>query len=248
MLLSIITATYNSAATIRQTLASVQAQTYPHIEHWVMDGGSTDDTLSIVQTEFPHVYIVQEQDKGFYDAINKGIQRATGDIICILNSDDFYAHPRVLEQVAHQFQQSQADAVYGDLLYVAFNNTQQIVRKWISGNYKRTSFLYGWMPPHPSFFVHRRCYEQWGGFRLELGSAADYELMLRFLYKHEANVVYLPEVCVHMRTGGMSNSSWKNRLLANHNDRKAWKVNDLDPYWFTLYLKPLRKIKQFILH
>lgn len=246
MLLSIITATYNSAATIRQTLASVQAQTYPHIEHWVMDGGSTDDTLSIVQHEFPHVHIVQEQDKGFYDAINKGIQRATGEIICILNSDDFYAHPRVLEQVANHFQQSQADAVYGDLLYVAFNSTQQIVRKWISGNYKRNSFLYGWMPPHPSFFVHRRCYEQWGGFRLELGSAADYELMLRFLYKHEANVVYLPEVCVHMRTGGMSNSSWKNRLLANHNDRKAWKVNELNPYWFTLYLKPLRKIKQFI--
>lgn len=246
MLLSIITATYNSAATIRQTLASVQSQTYPHIEHWVIDGGSTDDTLSIVQTEFPLVHIVQETDEGFYDAINKGIARAKGEVICILNSDDFYAHNRVLEQVVETFQHSQADAVYGDLWYVASSNPQQVVRKWVSGKYQRSSFLYGWMPPHPSFFVHRRCYEQWGGFRLELGSAADYELMLRFLYKHEANVVYLPEVCVHMRTGGMSNSSLKNRLLANQNDRKAWKVNELNPYWFTLYLKPLRKIKQFI--
>ncbi len=247
MLLSIITATYNSAATIRQTLASVQMQTYAPVEHWVMDGGSTDGTLEIIRAEFPEVNIVQEKDEGFYDAINQGISRAKGDIICILNSDDFYPHASVLENVVHCFQSAQVDAVYGDLLYVAANNTNQVVRTWISGNYQRSSFLYGWMPPHPSFFVHRSCYERWGGFRLELGSAADYELMLRFLFKHEANVVYLPEVCVHMRTGGMSNSSWKNRLLANQNDRKAWKVNDLQPYWFTLYLKPLRKLKQFII-
>ncbi len=135
--------------------------------------------------------------------------------------------------------------MYGDLLYVDGTDTTKIKRRWISGAYKPNSFLYGWMPPHPTFFIRKECYEKFGMFNLNLGSAADYELMLRMLYRHRLKAAYLPEEVVHMRTGGVSNQTLQNRLLANRNDRLAWKVNDMRPYFFTLYLKPLRKIVQF---
>jgi glycosyltransferase involved in cell wall biosynthesis len=246
MTISIITATYNSSSTVKDTLGSVKNQTYREVEHLIIDGLSKDHTLDIVKA-YPHVAkVVSEKDKGIYDAMNKGIRHATGDVIGILNSDDFYASPEVLARVAKAFEDPSVDAVYGDLVYVHHEDTSRIVRRWKSGNYTPRSFYFGWMPPHPTFFVRRKVYEEAGTFNLSLRSAADYEIMLRFLLKHQYRAAYIPEVLVKMRIGGMSNASLKNRLRANREDRKAWEINGLKPYFFTLYLKPLRKLNQWL--
>ncbi len=242
---SIITVCYNSANTIRDTLESVAHQTCPNIDHIIVDGLSTDDTLGIVKS-FPHVHqVISEKDKGIYDAMNKGLSMATGDIIGILNSDDFYADPDVIRQVVEQMEAERADALYADLIYVSPQDTNKRIRTWIAGKFKRSKFLFGWMPPHPTFFVRKKIYDQFGKFDLQFRSAADYELMLRFLYKNRISVTYLPRITVKMRAGGNSNASWLNRLKANREDRKAWKVNNLKPYFFTLTLKPLRKLFQY---
>ncbi len=245
MKVSIITATYNSASTVADTLQSVNQQTHQNIEHIIVDAVSTDDTLSIVRQLHKGI-VVSEKDKGIYDAMNKGIGMADGEIIGILNSDDYYANDSIIEKVVHLFATTDCDAVYGDLLYVDATDRSKIKRRWIAGNYTKRSFLYGWMPPHPTFFVRKNIYNQHGMFNLQLGSAADYELMLRFLYKQGIRSSYLNEVMVHMRTGGISNKNFNNRLLANANDRLAWKANGLKPKWFTILLKPARKIVQFI--
>ncbi len=245
MKISIITVAYNSAATIRDTLDSVSRQTHPSVEHIVVDGASSDDTCAIVQ-QYGHVArVLSEPDRGLYDAMNKGIQLASGDVIGILTSDDFYAHPGVLTQVAGVFQQKNSHALYGDLKYVHRQATQRTVRYWRSGNYRREHFRLGWMPPHPTFFVRREHYEALGGYDLDFRTSADYELMLRFLYKHRLSACYLPEVLVHMRTGGVSNASLRHRWHANREDHKAWVKNGLRPAVYTLWLKPLRKLPQF---
>lgn len=246
MKVSVITATYNSAATVADTLKSVRDQSYPLVEHLIIDGGSKDNTMEIV-TSFPHVkQTCSEKDRGIYDAMNKGVGRATGDIVGILNSDDFYASEHVLREVVEVFQQSGCDAVYGDLQYVDKDDVSKVVRYWRSGSYQQGAFKWGWMPPHPSFFVRRSLYDRCGLFNLDMKTAADYELMLRMVHKEGATLQYLPKVLVKMRTGGASNASLASRLKANADDRKAWEVNNLKPYWFTLYLKPIRKITQFI--
>lgn len=245
MKISIITATYNSAATVNDTLKSIAAQTYPDIEHIIVDGLSKDDTLESVR-QYPHVAkMITEKDKGIYDAMNKGVRMASGDIVGILNSDDLYASNEVLEKVMKAFEDPTVDAVYGDLQYVAADNINKVVRTWIAGNYSSRSFYFGWMPPHPAFFVRREVYEKYGHFQLELRTAADYEIMLRFLLKHKIKAVYLPELLVKMRAGGASNASLKHRINANKEDRKAWEMNGLQPYFFTIWLKPLRKVVQF---
>jgi glycosyltransferase involved in cell wall biosynthesis len=245
MKISIITATYNSAATVRDTLACIADQQYPHIEHLIVDGLSKDNTLGIVK-EFPHVTkVISEKDKGIYDAMNKGVKLATGDVIGILNSDDFYTGPTILTKVAAAFEDPAVEAVYGDLQYVKQDNVQLITRTWRSGRFRKRSLYYGWMPPHPTFFVRRHIYEKCGSFNTTLRSAADYELMLRVLLKFDTRVQYIPEVLVKMRAGGMSNASLKNRFRANKEDAMAWKLNDLKPYFFTMWLKPLRKVLQF---
>lgn len=246
MKVSIITATFNSAATVLDTLKSVQSQTWQALEHIVVDGASTDDTLRLLEAGKHRGPFVSEPDKGIYDAMNKGIQMASGEIVGILNSDDVYANPTIIEKVVQLFEQTGADAVYGDLWYVDAADMQRVTRKWVAGSYRREAFLYGWMPPHPTFFVRKSVYEQYGLFNLDMYTAADYELMLRFLYKYQIPAAYLPEVMVKMRVGGASNQSLKNRLLANKGDRLAWRVNGLKPYWFTVTLKPIRKITQFI--
>ncbi|OQP66877.1 glycosyl transferase [Niastella vici] len=245
MKISIITATYNSAATIRDTLVSIAEQQYTNIEHLIVDGASNDNTLAIVN-EFTHVAkVISGNDNGIYDAMNKGVLLATGDIIGILNSDDFYTSPFILSKVAAAFKDPAVDAVYGDLLYVKATNVQAVIRTWKSGVYKKGNLYYGWMPPHPTFFVRRQVYDKCGLFNTSLRSAADYELMLRVLLKHNVSARYIPEVLVKMRVGGMSNASLKNRLRANKEDEMAWKLNGLKPYFFTTWLKPIRKILQF---
>lgn len=246
MTLTIITACFNASSTIADTLKSIASQSYPHIEHIIIDGGSSDDTPKIVQ-QYPHVStFISEKDGGIYDAMNKGIELCNGDIVGILNADDFYANNDIISKVAALFEDELVEAVYGDLVFVDQLQTNKIKRTWISGTYHYSQFYNGWMPPHPTFFVRKSLYEKLGNFNTTLTSAADYELMLRFLLKHKVKPAYLPEIMVHMRQGGKSTASIKNRLIANKEDHLAWKINGLKPRPFTLILKPLRKIKQFI--
>ena len=245
MKISIITITYNSAATLKDTIESVVNQSYKDIEYIIVDGKSTDSTLDIIDSYKNKISkFISEKDHGLYDALNKGIAMATGDVIGILHSDDFYTDYLVIEKLVDQMIRQQADAVYADLYYVDKHDTTKIFRKWKSGEYKIGQFLKGWMPPHPTFFVKREYYEKYGKFNLSFHSAADYELMLRFIHKHHLKLAYLPEFIIRMRVGGKSNVSLKNRIRANKEDRRAWKVNGLKPHIYTLYAKPLRKIVQ----
>jgi len=264
--MSIITAVRNGAATIGHCRESVRRQALA-AEHVVVDGQSSDATLEILRAQSgPGLVVVSEPDRGVYDAMNKGITRATGDILGILNADDLYASPQVLPQVAAVFEDPAVDSAYGDVVYVRAStgapNTgegplgqrdgefvlpeERPVRHWTAGKMRPRSFWWGWMPPHPAFFVRRRVYEKLGRFRLDLGTSADYELMLRFLVKHRITTRYIPETLVKMRVGGISNASWRNRLAANRNDRRAWAVNELRPFPWTLWMKPLRKLPQWM--
>jgi glycosyltransferase involved in cell wall biosynthesis len=247
MKVTVITAAYNSASTIRDTLESVLGQDYSDIEYVVIDGASTDDTLTIIKSYANRISrIISEPDLGIYNAINKGIRAASGDIIAILHADDVFAHTQVLSRVVQTMQSNHVDAVYGDLQYVQRDHLDKVVRHWKSGTYRHGLFLKGWMPPHPSFFLKRSCYNQHGLYTDKLVSAADYELMLRMLHKYRVSVAYLPEVLVRMRVGGVSNKSLKNRIRANREDREAWRINGLHPGLLTLIRKPLSKLQQFI--
>lgn len=247
MKISIITVVFNGAATIRQCIESVLGQDYPFVEYIVIDGNSTDGTQEVVKSYESRVQkFVSEPDSGIYDAMNKGIAAASGDVIGILNADDFYAYQSVLSDVAQIMSANDYQGCYGDLQYVDSADESLVKRQWVSGSYKPGAFLNGWMPPHPTFFVRKDVYDKHGKFSLNLGSAADYELMLRLIHKAGIKIAYIPKVLVKMRIGGVSNSTLKNRLAANRNDLKAWKTNNLTPKFYTLWLKPLRKIFQFI--
>jgi len=244
--LSLITVTHNAADTLADCLDSVARQQIP-LEHILVDGASTDHTLAIAQAHRPSLsHILSEPDRGPYDAMNKGIQLAQGEILGILNADDTYASDTVLQQVLAVFSDPTVEACYGDLHYVKRENPKRIVRYWKAGAYDPKKFYWGWMPPHPTFFVRRSLYERFGLFNLDLGSAADYEIMLRFLLKGGAKAVYLSQVLVKMRVGGLSNRTLAHRLRANRMDRQAWMVNGLKPYPGTLALKPLRKLGQWL--
>ena len=246
MKVSIITISYNAEDTISYTIKSVINQDYENIEYIIMDGASKDKTSSIIKSfGFKVAKFISEPDKGIYDAMNKGLALATGDIIGILNADDIYADTNVISKVVNRFQEDKVEGLYADLVYVKRDDTNKITRYWRSGNYSKGKFLKGWMPPHPTFFVKREIYEKYGNFNLDLRSAADYEIMLRFIHKHEIKITYLPCIITKMRVGGQSNVSLKNRIKANKEDREAWKINGLKPGVFTLIRKPLSKVGQF---
>ena len=239
--ISVITATFNAEKTLFDCIESISRQSVD-VEHIIIDGASTDGTLKIIKHCGSRAVVVSEPDNGIYDAMNKGIKLATGDVIGILNADDFYASNDVLKKIFDVFLDPNIDACYGDLVYVNSKNKNKITRYWKSGNFNIRKFYFGWMPPHPTFFVRSSVYKKHGLFNLNLGSSADYEIMLRFLLKKQLNVVYIPKVLVNMRTGGESNASLLNRLKANRNDRKAWKVNGLRLYPLIIFLYSLRKI------
>ena len=243
---SIITVCYNSAETIESTIQSVLEQDYGNIEYIIIDGKSTDTTLQIIDKyKLQLSKLISEKDEGIYFAINKGIALASGEIIAILHADDFYSNSHVIAKVVKTFEEQNVDTIYGDLQYVDRVDTSIVKRNWRSGEYKDGLFLKGWMPPHPAFFVRKTCYEKYGKFNTMLRSAADYELMLRFLHKYKCSTAYIPEVLVKMRIGGKSNVSILNRIKANREDKKAWFMNDLKPGIFTLLLKPFSKLGQF---
>ena len=242
--LSIISPSLNSADIITDCIRSVAEQ--EHVaEHLVIDGHSSDGTTDVIRNLGTDTRVIQEPPEGIYPAVNAGILAARGDVIGILHADDFYASTAVLDQVTTVFEDPTVDACYGDLCYVENTNPSRIVRYWRAGHYQPGRFLNGWMPPHPTFFVRRKIYQQYGLYRTDLGTSADYELMVRFLVKHEIKTVYIPQVLVHMRTGGLSNASWRARIEANRMDRRAWQVNGLNPYPWTTLAKPLRKVGQW---
>jgi len=242
---TVITASLNSSRTIAATIQSVCEQTCAP-RHIFVDGGSVDSTLELIQQhQRPGSRLIAGKDDGIYDALNKGILEAGDGVIGILHADDMFADEHVIDKVREAFDDPQIDAIYGDLDYVDRADTGKVIRRWRAGEFQSRSFYHGWMPPHPSFFVRRECYEKYGLYRLDLGTAADYELMLRFLLVHNVRVKYIPRVLVKMRAGGASNASFGARLKANRMDRKAWQVNGLQPYPWTLLAKPLRKLSQW---
>ncbi|MBV5328665.1 MAG: glycosyltransferase [Chlorobium sp.] len=240
---SIVTAALNSSATIADCLKSVASQTYP-TEHIIIDGASTDNTLEIVRRISPSASILSEPDKGIYDAMNKGIQLATGDIVGILNSDDFYIGPRVIEKVVALFRESSADALFADLIYVRPDCPDRVVRYYSGAGFTPDKFSWGWMPPHPTFFVKRHLYERYGLFRTDYKIAADYELTARFLARHKVRFAYLPEVLVCMRTGGVSTRSLRSNWILNREILRACAENGISTNIVKVYSKYFRKVMQ----
>lgn len=244
--ISVITVCFNSGKTIEATIRSVAAQEHKAIEYIVIDALSTDNTMDIVRSYSSTVALTRsENDNGLYDAMNKGIALATGDVIGFLHADDLYPDEQVLGRVAKVFKDSAVEACYGDLVYFA-DDMQRVVRNWRAGSFSKNKVYNGWMPPHPTFFVRRDFYMQNGGYRTDMGSSADYELMLRYLLCCKIKMVYIPHTLVCMRIGGISNAAFWNRIRAHIMDWKAWRVNRLIPYPWSLPLKPLRKLLQWL--
>lgn len=244
MKISIITVSYNSAATIADTMCSVARQSHPDIEHIVVDGGSNDDTLKIVKEAGSRTArILSEPDDGIYDAMNKGLLLATGEFVGFLNADDMLAAPDTVGKVAAAAS-AHADVVYGDLVYVNKDRPTEVVRYWNSGAFSADRMRYGWMPPHPTLYVRRSLQKVLGAFDLRLSIAADYDFMLRCLSKPDIRVAYLPEVLVHMRTGGASNRSFKALCDKSREDLFALHKNGVGS-WLTLLCKNGRKLPQF---
>lgn len=246
MTVSIITVTFNSARYLADCIRSVQEQDYKHIEHIIIDGKSTDGTLGIIKKYEDGIsYWLSETDKGMYDAINKGMKMATGDVIGILNSDDVLDNKHVIFDIVKTFLAKKTDAVYGDLDFVDKEDTNHILRSWKGKVYHRARFHLGWMPAHPTFYVRRKLIEQYGGYETHYYTAADYEFMCRYLYQHRLKAEYLPKRIVRMRVGGASSISLKQRLRANRRDYLAMKRNKIPLAFIASVLKPLLKIGQF---
>jgi glycosyltransferase involved in cell wall biosynthesis len=235
--ITIITVSYNSEKTIKITLNSVKDQTYKKIEHILIDGKSADKTVLIAK-QYSHINkIISEPDDGIYDAMNKGIKIATGDIICFLNSDDFYASNNVLSSVNKIFRDNPTlDACYSDLIYVDSLNTSKIIRYWKSGNFNFGSFAKGWCPPHPTFFVRRSMYEHFGNFDLNYHLASDVELMMRLLEVKKIKVSYIPELWIKMRLGGTTNKNFKNIIMQNKEVLHALKNHNLSVNWISFFV------------
>ena len=246
--ISVITVCLNSEAFIGDALASVDAQTWPSIEHLIIDGGSTDATLSIVdrhKKSWRRVY--SGADGGIYDAMNKGIAKATGDVIGFINADDFYPDCDVLALVAQTMSDQSVDACYGDLCYVRQGNTAEVVRYWQSRSFMPGSFAVGWVPPHPTLFVRRQIYDRLGCFDLSYRIAADMELMARFFEVHGMRAVYVNRVLVHMRLGGTTNRSVRNIVRQNLEIWRALRAHGLKPaLWKFVVGKMLSRGRQFV--
>ncbi len=246
MKISLITVTLNSEKYLRHCVDSVQSQTYKNIEHIIVDGASTDNTITIIKQFGTAISKwVSEPDRGMYDAINKGIEMATGDVIGVLNSDDMLYSDDVIENIVKTFETEEVDSVYGDLQYVDQEVTSRVFRIWKGKKYDRNLFKMGWMPGHPTFYVKKSVVDLYGGYENHYFTAADYEFMARYLFHHKISSCYLPQLIVKMRRGGASNNNIKHRFRANRRDYLAMKKNRIPMPFLVSILKPLIKVHQY---
>lgn len=250
MKISIITVTFNSGKTLHDTIQAILSQSYSDIEYILVDGLSKDDTVSVIkryESQFNgRMRWISEPDKGLYDAMNKGIRMATGDIVGIINSDDFYHRPDVIDKVAEAFQEDGIEAVYGDVRFVNPDNLDKTVRYYSSKNFFPKLFRYGFMPAHPTFFTYRRNFEEFGYYKTDYKIAADYELLIRFLYTHKLKSKYLPLDFMKMRMGGASTASIKSNILLNKEIVRACRENGIWTCMPLLFLKYFIKIFELI--
>lgn len=246
MKVSVITVTYNSAETVRDTLQSVLRQTYADIEYVVVDGCSKDNTLAVIQEYEPlfcgKMRYVSEPDRGIYDAMNKGIRMATGDVVGILNSDDVFYDEYAVEKIVEAFETHRVDAVFGNLYFVKKNELNTVVRVWNGSPYTPDAFRRGWHPAHPTFYVRRECYVRLGGYDISFEVSADFELMLRFIGKARISTFYLDRYLVKMRVGGESTGSIRKMVKGNVNVLRAFKKNGIRVSWFYPVMRLLPKI------
>jgi glycosyltransferase involved in cell wall biosynthesis len=243
--ISVVTAVLNRAQTLGAALRSVRAQRWHDVEHIVVDGGSTDGTLDVIDEHRAGIAtVVSGPDAGLYDALNKGIREASGDVVGFMHADDEYAYAGALGRIASAFEDPAVGAVYGDLVYVK-NDLSRVVRYWRAGQYRRRQLAQGWMPPHPTFYVRREIYSRFGGFDTRYRIAADYENMLRILWRGKVEAAYIPEVLVRMRIGGLSNGSLFNVLHKSREDYAAMRQNGIGGLQ-ALLLKNVTKLPQFV--
>jgi glycosyltransferase involved in cell wall biosynthesis len=244
--ISIITAVFNRHETVQEALESVARQTHGDVEHVVVDGASNDGTLEVLERLRNQIEVlVSEKDAGIYDALNKGIGLASGEVVGFLHADDLFADDRVISRIAAAFTDTSVDAVYGDLVYVSKNDTNRVIRYWRAGTFSRRRLSWGWMPPHPTFYVRRSVYQRLGAFDTRHRIAADYDCMLRFLGRGGIVPKYIPEVLVKMRVGGASNRSIANILRKSREDYRALRNNSIGGLG-ALAWKNLSKLQQFL--
>ena len=247
MKVSIITVTYNSEKSLQRSIDSVISQDYLDIEHIIIDGGSVDNTIDIINKNKKHIAkYISEKDSGIYQALNKGIRLATGQIIGILNSDDVFADTNIISKVADNFSKNNSDVVYGNLLYVAKNQSEnKTVRYWKSNPYNPKFLIFGWMPPHPTLFCKKDIFETYGLYNESLQISSDYDFILRIFKETKLKKSYIPEVMVKMTAGGKSNGSFRNICRKTHEDLRAIRANKVGGI-YTLFFKNIRKLKQLI--
>lgn len=241
MKISIITVVWNNAKTIKDAINSVLNQSYKDIEYIIIDGASTDGTIEIVQSYGDKIKFISEKDNGLYDAMNKGIGLATGDVVGILNSDDFYINDNVIAKIVSKFKEKDVDAVFADLVYVRSDNLQKVIRYYDSSYFKPSRFAYGWMPAHPTFFVKRKIYEKYGVFKTDYKIAADFDLCARFLFKYRINYSYIKEPLVKMRVGGAS-TSLRSIYINSSEQLRACRENNINTNIFKILYKYPTKI------
>jgi len=243
MKISIITVVWNNKETIKDAIDSVLDQTYNDIEYIIVDGASSDGTVDIIESYGDKISkFISEPDKGLYDAMNKGIALATGDVVGILNSDDFYIDEFVIAKIVKEFEEKKVESVYADLVFVKPDDLEKTVRYYDSSYFSPQKFAYGWMPAHPTFFLKREIYEKYGIFKTDYKIAADYELLARFLEKNKISFSYINEAIVKMRIGGASTSGIKNTYILNKEIIRACKENNIYTNWFMVLSKYPKKI------
>lgn len=247
---SLVSVTFNSDATLKDTIESILNQSFPNLEYIVVDGLSKDNTVNVIKEYEPRfngrLKWISEKDNGLYDAMNKGIRMATGDIVGIINSDDFYHRTDILAKVADAFQDKTVQAVYGDVRFVNPDNLDKTVRYYSSKNFSPILFRYGFMPAHPTFFTYRKYFDEFGYYKTDYRIAADYELLIRFLYTYHLKAKYLPLDFMKMRMGGTSTASFKSNLLLNKEIVRACRENGIWTCMPLLFLKYFIKVFELI--
>ena len=246
MKISIITCVLNNSNLIKKNLNSFQNQTYRNKEHIIVDGGSIDGTLEIIKkSKKKNLILSTSSDKGIYDALNKGINLSSGDIVGILHSDDFYKNKKVLKTIVNTFKNTNADLIYGDLVYVSKKSPFKVLRYWKAGKYLKKNIYNGWMPPHPTVFLKKNVFNKIGKYKINYKISSDYDFLIRVLVKKNIKKIYVPRILVNMRVGGKSNSSFKNLIKKSIEDFKIIKKNKIGGI-FTLINKNYSKITQFL--